>query len=86
MRDGPHRETVLDEDQCNALLDVWEASEAQHTFNDLYRACQVAGFIPRVSCLRLVSNNTPKDVVRHMLEASRDLEAALASQAMEQLP
>lgn len=89
MRDGPHRETVLDEDQCNTLLDVWEASEAQHTFNDLYAACQKAGFIARCTHLRLVSDNTAQDALWHMLAASCaaiELEAAIAAQAMENLP
>jgi hypothetical protein len=85
FRDGPYREVELTEDQCESLLDIWQAAEAVETFNELFDACRHAGFNPSTygfKHLRLVSNNSPTDVVRNMLAAS--VEDLIAAQAMEQ--
>lgn len=84
MRDGAYREVTLTEAQCDVLLDVWQASDARETFLELYEACRDAGFIPRAHCLRLVSDNSPQDVVRQMLAAS--VEDLLAARKLEGQP
>lgn len=81
MRDGAFREVSLTEDQTAALLDCWQEAGARETFLELYEACRDAGFIPRTHCLRLVSDNSPRAVVRQMLAAS--VEDLLAAQALE---
>lgn len=87
MRDGAFREVELNQDQCESLLDIWQQAEALETFNDLFDACKDAGFSPSTygfKHLRLVADNTPTEIVRHMLSASVD--ELLATRQLEQQP
>jgi hypothetical protein len=78
----------LSDAAVDQLLDCFEQESAVEVFNDLYEAQREAmgeDFIPRCTHLRLVSNNTAKDVVRHQLRAScADIESAIAQQQLEQ--
>ena len=77
----------MSETAVDSFLDTFELEGEAERFNALYSAAQEAfgaDFIPRKCHLRLVSDNTPQDVVRNMLSASVELEAAIVAKSMEQ--
>lgn len=77
----------MSEAAVDTLLDTFELEGEAERFNALYTAAQAAygaDFIPRTTSLRLAVNNSPRDVLRHMLSASVELEAAIAAKSMEQ--
>lgn len=79
----------MSETAVDSMLDLFEGEGEAQRFNDLYSAAQAAygsDFIPRTTSLRLVSSNTPQQIVWHMLSASVELEAAIAAKSMEIQP
>lgn len=73
MQDGPW-EVRVDQQSADELLAIFERLNAVSAHNNLYDACQRAGFLPTVSPIprgpRLVADNGPNSHTRRMLEAS----------------